>query len=138
MPLRVRGLLPVVLAVVLAEVVASCGSPDEETGAAKRTPATTSQSPTEPTSAPPPRRDAPRTTVTFVGDIMLGRGVAAAHPDDPIAPLRPMRPLLHGSDLTVGNLESALSDKGSPTQGDDSFAAVPLAHTVVYRRREDA
>src|SRR5690606_24870092 len=30
------------------------------------------------------------TTMTFVGDIMLGRGVAAAHPDDPGAPLRPL------------------------------------------------
>jgi poly-gamma-glutamate synthesis protein (capsule biosynthesis protein) len=57
---------------------------------------------------------------------MLGRGVAAANPaSDPAAPLRPMGPLLAGADLTVGNLESTLSDHGPPQQGDDSFAADP-------------
>jgi poly-gamma-glutamate capsule biosynthesis protein CapA/YwtB (metallophosphatase superfamily) len=138
MPLRVGRLLPVVPALALTVVVASCGSPDEEAGPATRTSPTTSQFPTEPSSASGPRRDAPRTTVTFVGDIMLGRGVAAAHPDDPVAPLRPMRPLLHGSDLTVGNLESTLSDDGAPRQGDDSFAAVPQVVPAMGRLGVDA
>jgi len=66
------------------------------------------------------------TTVTLVGDIMLGRGVAAvAPPGDPVAPLRPLRRHLAAADLTVGNLESTLSDDGPPQQGSDSFAAPP-------------
>jgi poly-gamma-glutamate synthesis protein (capsule biosynthesis protein) len=55
---------------------------------------------------------------------MLGRGVAAANPGpDAVAPLRPLRRHLAGADLTVGNLESTLSDDGRPQQGGDSFAA---------------
>jgi poly-gamma-glutamate synthesis protein (capsule biosynthesis protein) len=67
------------------------------------------------------------TSVRVVGDIMLDRGVAAASPpDDPVWTLRTVRGLLAGADLTVGNLESALSENGTPQQpGDDSFAASP-------------
>jgi poly-gamma-glutamate capsule biosynthesis protein CapA/YwtB (metallophosphatase superfamily) len=65
------------------------------------------------------------TTLTIVGDIMLGRGVGDAHADDPAEPLRPLAARLRSADLTVGNLESTLSDDGVPQQGDDSFAADP-------------
>jgi poly-gamma-glutamate synthesis protein (capsule biosynthesis protein) len=58
-----------------------------------------------------------------VGDIMLGRRVAAAHAD-PTVTLRALRPLLRRADLTVGNLESTLSTAGPPTQ-DDYFSAPP-------------
>lgn len=67
------------------------------------------------------------TTLTVVGDIMLGRrvGARAAAEGDPAYPLRPMRRRLAAADLTVGNLESTLSTAGPPTQGGDSFAAKP-------------
>ena len=66
------------------------------------------------------------TTLTIVGDIMLGRGVGDTHADDPAAPLRPFAARLRSADLTVGNLESTLAEDGSPQQpGDDSFAADP-------------
>jgi poly-gamma-glutamate capsule biosynthesis protein CapA/YwtB (metallophosphatase superfamily) len=71
------------------------------------------------------RPPGPVTTITVVGDIMLGRGVGAAHADDPGAPLQPLAGRLRAADLTVGNLESTLSDDGAPRQGDDSFAADP-------------
>ncbi|MBA2444940.1 MAG: CapA family protein [Nocardioidaceae bacterium] len=63
----------------------------------------------------------------MVGDIMLGRrvGELAAAAGDPSAPLRPMAARLGRADITVGNLESTLSDNGAPRQGDDSFAAPP-------------
>ena len=69
----------------------------------------------------------PATTVTVVGDIMLGRtvAVAAAAAGDAAAPLRPMQRRLAGADITVGNLESTLSQAGPPQQGGDSFAAPP-------------
>src|SRR4051812_30288715 len=72
--------------------------------------------------------DQPQPTVTtlrFVGDIMLGRGVAAARPHDPGTALQPYAPLLQSADITEGNLESTLSTDGRPRQGDDSFAASP-------------
>ncbi len=67
------------------------------------------------------------TTLTVVGDIMLGRRVGdrAAAEGDPSYPLRPMQRRLRSADITVGNLESTLSTDGSPTQGGDSFAADP-------------
>ncbi|MBZ5738069.1 CapA family protein [Nocardioides mangrovi] len=61
---------------------------------------------------------APVTTLTVVGDVMLGRGVSG----DPLAP---MSERLAAADITVGNLESTLSDDGAPTQGGDSFHASP-------------
>ncbi|MEJ7707191.1 MAG: CapA family protein [Nocardioidaceae bacterium] len=63
----------------------------------------------------------------MVGDIMLGRrvGQSAAAAGNSSAPLRPMAERLGRADITVGNLESTLSDDGAPRQGDDSFAAPP-------------
>jgi poly-gamma-glutamate synthesis protein (capsule biosynthesis protein) len=69
----------------------------------------------------------PVTTLTVVGDIMLGRrvGERAAELGDPAYALRHLRGRLAAADLTVGNLESTLATLGAPTQGDDSFAADP-------------
>ncbi len=65
-------------------------------------------------------------TMTVVGDVMLGRGVGDVldAAGDPAAVLRPLAERLASADVTVGNLESTLSDNGSPTQA-DSFAADP-------------
>lgn len=67
------------------------------------------------------------TTVTIVGDVMLGRrvGDVAEQRGDPAHALRPMARRLASADLTIGNLESTLSEAGPPTQGGDSFAAPP-------------
>ena len=66
------------------------------------------------------------TTLVVTGDVMLARGVP-----DPEAALAPMRRLLRGADLTVGNLESTLSTDGSPTQGGDSFGGSPALVPVL-------
>ena len=63
------------------------------------------------------------TTVTVVGDLMFGRRVGAT--TTAAATLAPLRERLASADLTIGNLESTLSDDGRPRQGDDSFAASP-------------
>lgn len=67
------------------------------------------------------------TTLSVVGDVMLGRrvGARAAAAGDPSLPLRPLQRRLRSADLTLGTLESTLSDDGTPQQGDDSFAAPP-------------
>jgi poly-gamma-glutamate capsule biosynthesis protein CapA/YwtB (metallophosphatase superfamily) len=85
---------------------------------------------------PQPSRT-PLTTVTVVGDIMLGRGVAG-QPGGAGARLRPMAPHLRGSDLTVGNLESTLSDDGIPQQGTDSFFAPPTVLDALAAAGVDA
>jgi poly-gamma-glutamate capsule biosynthesis protein CapA/YwtB (metallophosphatase superfamily) len=63
----------------------------------------------------------PITTLTVVGDVMLGRRVTGHHA------LRPMAARLAAADLTVGNLESTLARAGPPTQDpvSDSFFARP-------------
>ena len=65
------------------------------------------------------------TTLTAVGDIMLGRRVGDRHNADPGAPLKPMAKRLAAAEITIGNFESTLSAAGSPMQGGDSFAASP-------------
>jgi poly-gamma-glutamate synthesis protein (capsule biosynthesis protein) len=69
----------------------------------------------------------PVVRLTVVGDIMLGRGVAAAADGsaDPAPALRPMSRRLAAADITVGNLENTLARLGAPRQGGDSFAADP-------------
>jgi poly-gamma-glutamate capsule biosynthesis protein CapA/YwtB (metallophosphatase superfamily) len=70
-------------------------------------------------------RPAEVTTMTIVGDVMLGRRVASVSGDDPIRTLRPTAKRLASAEITAGNLEGTLSDDGSPTQGGDSFSADP-------------
>ena len=80
------------------------------------------------------------TTLTVVGDIMLGRrvGERAAAEGDPSYPLRPMQRRLRSADITVGNLESTLATDGSPTQGGDSFAADPVVRNGLRAAGFDA
>jgi poly-gamma-glutamate capsule biosynthesis protein CapA/YwtB (metallophosphatase superfamily) len=134
MPLRVRA----IVVVLVTGLATSCTGTHQDPAPARPHSATNpSVARSVPTS--PRSDDAPvRTTVTFVGDVMLGRRVAAANPGDPAAPLRAMRGFLHGSDLTVGNLESTLSTAGQPQQGDDSFAADPRVLPAMARLGFDA
>jgi poly-gamma-glutamate capsule biosynthesis protein CapA/YwtB (metallophosphatase superfamily) len=61
----------------------------------------------------------------WVGDVMLGRrvGQQIALARDPNLPFSGTADRLRAADLTVGNLECALSRNGRPTQGGDSFGA---------------
>jgi poly-gamma-glutamate synthesis protein (capsule biosynthesis protein) len=61
----------------------------------------------------------------WVGDVMLGRrvGQQIAAARDPNLPFSQTADRLRAADLTVGNLECALSRNGRPTQGGDSFGA---------------
>ena len=68
---------------------------------------------------------------------MLGRGVAG-QPGGAAARLRPLAAHLRASDLTVGNLESTLSDDGPPLQGGDSFSAPPAVLAALAGAGVDA
>jgi poly-gamma-glutamate synthesis protein (capsule biosynthesis protein) len=130
---RMGWVVPAVVAVALT----SCTGSDDDAGSPPQVSATSS--PRSGDATEPARREPrARTTVRFVGDIMLGRGVAAANPGDPAAPLRAMGAFLRGADLTVGNLESTLSTAGPPEQGDDSFAADPRVLPAMARLGFDA
>ena len=122
-PRAVTAVLTVALAAGLA---AGCSGPAP--GDAGSAPPATSSSPAADPSVPTddvaPAPQAPVVTeLTVVGDIMLDRGVTAR--TTPAGALRHMARHLRRADITVGNLESTLSERGAPTQGDDSFAASP-------------
>jgi poly-gamma-glutamate capsule biosynthesis protein CapA/YwtB (metallophosphatase superfamily) len=68
----------------------------------------------------------PSITLAFLGDVMLGRGVAAAHPtDDWTTTLASLKPELSDADLVMANLESPLTDSPStvPAGGYDLRAS---------------
>ncbi len=71
----------------------------------------------------------PVTTVSIVGDVMLGRGVTGR------GALGPMARRLAAVDLTVGNLESTMARLGPPTQdpATDSFVAPPAVRADLRR-----
>ena len=78
----------------------------------------------------PPQPPQPRLplTIAAVGDIMLARGVSDAitigQPDGPFAYVRDV---LRSADLTVGNLECAVTDLGEAGAKSYTFRAPPLA-----------
>jgi poly-gamma-glutamate capsule biosynthesis protein CapA/YwtB (metallophosphatase superfamily) len=116
--------------VVAAGVLCACTpTPSAEPAPRDHTSSSPQPAPTTPEPATPPE-----ITLTVVGDLMLSRGVAAAHPD-PTTTLRGLQPLLRGADITVGNLESTLSTDGLPQQDPpgDSFGASPEVLTGLRR-----
>ncbi len=67
------------------------------------------------TTAVPPPGDR-RATVSFVGDVMLGGGVAEVARERGVDALfAHVDPWLHAGDAVVGNLECVLSTRGTPT-----------------------
>jgi poly-gamma-glutamate synthesis protein (capsule biosynthesis protein) len=118
------GPIRLLLAVVALLAVSACTGEPTTQARPSPEPSVRSESPTAhpPEPAVPERK--PLTTLTVVGDIMLGRGVAGQRGGAP-ARLRPMAGHLRAADLTVGNLESTLSDDGPAQQGTDSFHAPP-------------
>ncbi len=123
-------------ALVTAAMLVACTGPGERDAAAP----SPSPSPTSASSAPAPTpAPAPVVTkVTIVGDIMLDRGVTAR--TTPAGALRHMRRHLQKADLTVGNLESTLSERGEPAQvpAGDSFAASPAVLADLRKAGFDA
>lgn len=88
----------------------------------------------ETTDVTPP----PVVTLTVVGDIMLGRRVGSRYRDNLSAIFEPFAERLAAADITIGNMESTLSDAGDPIQGGDSFAAHPSAAEVLAAAGFDA
>lgn len=115
-----------VIPVVLVLTAACTGTAPESVPQPR--PSTSSPTPAAPSTSDEPTSEPDPPVVTrllVVGDLMLGRRVAAANPGRPVAPLRHLAPEIRRADIAVGNLESTLDDDGPPQQGDDSFAAPP-------------
>jgi poly-gamma-glutamate synthesis protein (capsule biosynthesis protein) len=74
-------------------------------------------------------RNAPTSTLVFVGDIMLSREVGAKmeNSGDWEWPFQKIKTYLSGADLAFGNLEGPISDKGQNQGSIYSFRADPRA-----------
>lgn len=64
-------------------------------------------------------------TLTFVGDIMLGRSVGTVAAADPDGVFRDVRQILREDDLTLGNLESALTTRPHVSPNPNVLVAEP-------------
>lgn len=70
-------------------------------------------------------------TLTFVGDVMLGRGVAPVAAADPDGLFADVRFILRNSDLTLGNLESALTTRPHVSAGPNDLIAHPTSASLL-------
>ncbi|MGE5594869.1 MAG: CapA family protein [Hyphomicrobiales bacterium] len=129
-----RGLLPSGmagwLAVIAIVVFSACGGVRPR-ARVEVVPPTATVATTAPAATPSatPTASGPRTvTLRAVGDVMLARSVAAHVTEaDPAGPFAGVQALLADGDITVGNLECALSERGTPAPKGYTFEAPPLA-----------
>lgn len=131
---RLRCAVLTLPALLLGVALSGCG-PAETASPPEPSPPASSSTPTAalPTETPAPTATptpAPRWPVTLaaVGDIMLARSVADwITEESPDGPFEHVRDLLLTADLTAGNLETAISDRGRPEPKSYTFRAPPLA-----------
>lgn len=72
-----------------------------------------------------PASEARPITLTFVGDIMLGRSVGTVAEADPDGLFRDVRHILRSSDLSLGNLESPLTSRPHVSPNPNVLVAEP-------------
>ncbi len=77
-------------------------------------------------STSPETPAAPPVRLVFVGDLMLGRGVAPVVAGDPTSVFERLRSVIVGADLAFGNLESPLTDRPHLV-GEHALEADPTA-----------
>ncbi|TAM75988.1 CapA family protein [bacterium] len=89
--------------------------------------------------APAPTPDRHRSTVSFVGDVMLGGGVAeVARRRGTDTLFARVDPWLHAGDAVVGNLECVLSTRGAPTASKPEAALRAHREWLLRGSPEDA
>ena len=70
-------------------------------------------------------------TFAFAGDIHFEGSLANKLAADPAGVLAPIAPVLGGADLTVANLETAITEGGTPANKEFTFRAPPSALTAL-------
>jgi poly-gamma-glutamate synthesis protein (capsule biosynthesis protein) len=70
-------------------------------------------------------------TFAFAGDIHFEGALANKLAADPAGVLAPIAPVLGGADLTVANLETAITEGGTPADKEFTFRAPPSALTAL-------
>ena len=134
------ALLALVLAACGGGAAATADAPPTTAAAptvAEPTPATTAAAPATTEAAPPPlpKRLGPGEPVTFAfgGDVIFEEPIRS-YLDDPAQVLAPMRRALRPADIAMVNLETPVSDRGTPIAGKEYvFRAPPAAFDALRR-----
>jgi poly-gamma-glutamate capsule biosynthesis protein CapA/YwtB (metallophosphatase superfamily) len=131
---RLAGVL--VLALL---VLSGCVSVRDDAGQAEVAPPapTSTRAPQRPATTAPPRAGATReptgepVTIAFGGDVHFEGAVAARLASDPATTFGPIAGVLRRADLAMVNLETAVTDGGTPAPKDFTFRAPPSAFTAL-------
>lgn len=105
-------------------------TPSEESDAAPSS--TNSPVGADPPSSPSPEPESPEPfTVAFGGDVMF-EGILRERLDaDPESAMGPVADIFHDSDLSMVNLETAVTERGTPADKDFVFRAPPTAYDAL-------
>jgi hypothetical protein len=133
----------VVASLTLAALVllSACGGGDDP-GQAAQTTATTAAATSTSTTARPTTTAAPRAgatreptgepvTIAFGGDVHFEGAIGSRLAADPATALGPVANVLRRADLAVVNLETAITERGTPAPKDFTFRAPPSALTAL-------
>lgn len=113
------------ISVLIALLIGACA---EGESSQPPTPTTTNPSRTATATPIPTSTPAPSLTLAAVGDIMLARSTGQlVLAEGPEAPFAGVAAMLRSADITVGNLESAISTLGEPQEKKYTFRAPPIA-----------
>jgi len=127
------GTGPEAVRVASAPAVTAAGGGTELAGGGAETvttvaPTPPASSPAPPTTARDPRLGAGRpVTIAFAGDVAFEAELADRLAADPSTVLEPIAGLLSSADLTVVNLETAVTERGEPAPKQFTFRAPPTA-----------
>jgi poly-gamma-glutamate capsule biosynthesis protein CapA/YwtB (metallophosphatase superfamily) len=121
-------------------LLSACGGGDDP-GRAAQTTATTAAATTSttarPTTTAAPRAGATReptgepVTIAFGGDVHFEGAIGSRLAADPATALGPVANVLRRADLAVVNLETAITERGTPAPKDFTFRAPPSALTAL-------
>ncbi len=135
---RRRVVASLTLAALL--LLSACGG-DDDPGQAAPAATTRAASSTEttarPTTTAPKRADDPReptgepVTLAFGGDVHFEGAIESRLAANPATALGPIANVLRRADLAVVNLETAITERGTPAPKDFTFRAPPSALTAL-------
>jgi hypothetical protein len=122
-------------------LLSACGGGDDP-GQAAQTTATTAAATSTSTTARPTTTAAPRAgatreptgepvTIAFGGDVHFEGAIGSRLAADPATALGPVADVLRRADLAVVNLETAITERGTPAPKDFTFRAPPSALTAL-------
>jgi Bacterial capsule synthesis protein PGA_cap len=137
LPQRRQVVASLTLAALL--LLSACGGGGDDSGQAAPTTAAPASTATtaRPTTTAPKRAGDPReptgepVTLAFGGDVHFEGVIGARLAADPSTALGPIARVLSRADLAVVNLETAITERGTPAPKDFTFRAPPSALTAL-------